>query len=454
MSNGNLTDVLTPAIVGRCVEAEALQAPVYRDALALLRPYSGRYRDADEVASLARVLLADCLASTGGPSLAAGSAVSRSAAWHAARWHRSSAETTVGDTGAPGAEDLLPSAVGGDPADRYRWTTRDTLAELAALQPTDSARDALALLAVLPDGWTGTGRPNVAALARAMGITTGKGRQAVGQSATLALQTARDCLSGVLTGADVPSSSAGKGGTDRDHTVPTSGPASPVVLTDRHAGRWLTLADRSVRVTDQGAREVLQSVCTPAVRDHYGYPLALGYGQPERPTMGLPAYIGGTAKEVDRPDPAASAPTHRTAGRPAGVGIGMRHGWSGVAGDCAPLPRPAAPSTRKRDGGIGASMVTGATGYGRDGTGTNPLPGAAVEPCRCDDVDDVTGQPVASRCGRHDVTLRDTAPAGPVNTLPSMASLWSTTPATPVVPVRDRSRVALAVLTAWHRSAV
>lgn len=351
-------------------EAEAAPTAAYLEAAGLIPPYARRHADADDVASLARLLLASVMASGLAGSLAAGAAVKRASARLAeANRETREAEMPAGDTRTEAAAaeaegkplDYLPRATYPRPDRLAVVTEADRLATiLATLAPAD-----MALLAIMRrhgDAWgegigrATVGQPNGAAIAaRLAGAAVKAGRRtaATAEAARLALAEAAEAAGEIpawvqaapLNGADAASHARGLA---RDTRTEASGLASRVIVTDRHGGLWVLHADRATRTDEAAALFALANVGT--VEAHNG---GRAYADEEtRATLAAPA-------------------TLRPLRRPAGVGVGMTYGTTGQrAGEGYAELRPATGGRkRKRDGGIGSSMVTGRTGYGNGTAG-------------------------------------------------------------------------------------
>lgn len=332
-----LSDVLTPALVARVALTEAERPSEYRAALALVGQYARRYPyDVDDVAAIASVILGTTMTewpedTCKAASLAVYRAASEVSALNVAQGQ--ACTVLAGDTlttddavGQPMGRAEYPA-----PDGITRWTVADRLAALADMSTDVDAGKILS--AMRRQGTT-------SAVARALDMPTG-GRNASAVAARAASVVA-ECAANVGTlaaweHASAPVGRVNDGARDwaRDTRVPTSGPASLVVRTRPDGSRWVTLSDRSIRVTEEAARAVLA-----------GAPV-------------VPAYTEGTASEVASADllGAWQAGTARPARRPQGVGVGMRYGANRVAGDTSPDPRPTVSRKRKRDGGIGGPML-------------------------------------------------------------------------------------------------
>lgn len=342
------------AEVTASAEAEAAPSADYLAAADLLPAFARRHADASDVASLARLLLASVMASGLTGSLAAGAAVKR-ASERLAEANRGSreAEVPAGDTYAedfPEADHLARATYPAPDrlarvteADRLAMVTDATFGPRPWTEDTAQAAEVLSLLATCPEAWgsghgADPGKPSGVGIGSAMvGAPIARGRRSQAWA-----NLAADLLAS-LDGGSLPAwvllparngaeAAKHERGTLRDSRQATSGPASRVVRTFRNGSRWVTLEDRSVRVTEAEALAYL------AWCDR------------------LPAHHGGTAREVTTAD--LSSPRDLLpARRPAGVGVGMVHGSGQRAGAGAPEPRPTMSRRRKRDGGIGSPMV-------------------------------------------------------------------------------------------------
>lgn len=376
-SAGGLASVIRPSDVEACRQAEAKWDDTYRDAVAFLAPLSRRYRDAEDVASVARVLLAGCMADgTTGASLAAARAV----ALAGKRLGRQAAEQgqvsetlgyaeSVGAAEAEAADDRVTglAAEAGTRTDRAALVNRAdlwaTLAGAAGIRP--------ALLAGLlrPGSWGGQGRDadevNISALARALGESvSGPARATLAaevRAALAALLAASvDSLPAWLfgpcdgpqpLGCIAPAPAAREAGT---RPLPESATASPCVRTGPDGLPWLMLADRASRLSPEAAAALLGrregKWLAPAAL------LAPAYRVP-----------GGASREADRVSLLGS--DGRITRRAAGMGLGIPSGHAGsLSPDMAPAPRPVPSRRRKRDGAIGGPTVTGRTGLGSVGS--------------------------------------------------------------------------------------
>lgn len=335
-------------------EAEASPTDAYLAAAEMIPAYARRWTDAEDVASLARLLLASVMAEGLSGSLAAGAAVKRAAERMAEQSRKHAAEVAAGDTRdlAEGeARDTLARTHYARPDGCATYSEADALADvLAAAEVTAEGVALLALLAREAEAWGGghgaqacdPSGPGLAALLAGHAVKRGRKTASVAESARDALAACRDALGYV---GDVEGVSAwrlpARNGADaahaerglvRDSRQATSGPASHVVVTRPDGARWLCLPNVWHRVTDEAAAA------------------ALAYAD------ALPAYTGGTAREVTTADLAAPRDL-LPARRPAGVGMGMVHGNGQRAGAGAPEVRPTGSRKRKRDGGVGSPMI-------------------------------------------------------------------------------------------------
>lgn len=342
MAKGYLSDYLTPATVAACAAAETAPPARYVNAADLLPTFAGAGPERDDVAALARVMLADVLAAM--PTATAQSLANvatfrarRAVGDMALRQTGGHAEFAAGDTLADlAADDASPRASVarggyGAPDAIARWTLADTLATAVRM-----AAQADADAPVIVDAMRHAG--TTSAVARALDLPTG-GRGASALSARVAAvlaDVARQAATVVDVLADPSAGPDHARSIPRDPTVPTSGTASAVVLTRANGDRWACLPTVSVRVDSDGVALTLATVDT------------------------LPPYVGGTRRETDSADVLAAQETARTrpARRPQGVSVGMVHGGARhVAGDTAPEMRPTGSRKRKRDGGIGSPMI-------------------------------------------------------------------------------------------------
>lgn len=351
------------AEVHAAADAEAAASADYLAAADLLPAFSRRHADADEVASLARLLLASVMASGLAGSLAAGAAVNRAADRLAVQRRKSLPEVAAGDTFGS-ADDFTPAdhlARANYPAPDQcaRLTDADRLAMVRAAMagplPMTEAADqrcqVVDLLASLPEAWgqghgAAADQPSGVGIGSAMvggPIARGRRSQAWANLATevLASLDAGDLPAwAVLPALNGEAAAKHERGIPRDSHQPTSGPASAVVRTVR-SGQWVTLADRSVMVTDEAATYVLGQVGT------------------------LPAFSGGTAGEVVRASLGQQVSGDRPGQRVPGVTVDRTTGaavapWGHAhlgSGGGKAASRPAASRKRKRDGGIGSPMV-------------------------------------------------------------------------------------------------
>lgn len=325
-----ITNHLTAEIVGACADAEREPSATYTESARLVTAYARRYgQDSQDVASVARVLLASILADGYGAHDGAALAVSRVSQWLAVDAVGSTRtpkiKTSAADTSA--ALVNLPSAGDYGQTDRIAtWRTADTLSAIASESPADAA--ILATLAE-PIAWHGD-HVNVSAVTRLLGVSETTARARL----TLALKRAESAAK-ALDRASLPTMPTGwdtAPSLERDTRVATSGTASPVVRTLASGQHWTTLADRSIRLSDaQAVATLCQYDALPAVT-------LAKRGESESAALGQPRDI-------------------LPASRPQGVGIGLVHGYGARAGGGAPTPRPAVSRKRKRDGGIGSSMI-------------------------------------------------------------------------------------------------
>lgn len=327
--NGNLTE----SIVAASVAAESDPSESYLEAARFLSAFSAKYADADDVASVARLILASVMESGLTGSLAAGSAVKRAAQWLTSE--RGGNDDPM--RGALSTEDEydVTTLVADDshvaPDAIARWSARDDLG--ATWDALDDTGRAVMEALRHADSWRAD-KPSARAIAmRLYGKCNGYLRDIVTQCLDQTMADMREVGAVIPDWRHAPCT-AGDRARDlaRDTTCATSGTASLVVRTLPNGTSWVTLADRSSRVDLDGVATVLAHVDT------------------------LPAYMGGTGQEViaaSLTEPRALMP----ATRPCGVAIGMVHGSGMRAGGGAPTPRPVASRKRKRDGGVGSPMV-------------------------------------------------------------------------------------------------
>lgn len=355
-----------PSEMEACKAAEAAPSATYEEAALLLPAYARRWMDAEEVAHLARILLAS--ADQVDASKAAWQACRRAADRLAQQRRRNAEEVPAGDTMAMAADDLEVEAAttvarssSTSPEAAYGWTWRDTLATSRTLLDEASAAMVTTLLdhAEVWDARSSRGiSPRALGLAH-YGREISRGRASQALAATLG-ETLADAAEawhavGLWDGgqyeADSPAPLKARG-LERDTRVPTSGLASAVVITRADGRRYVVLpasgalGERSCILSDEAAAYTLNQVDTSA------------------------AYRGG--RKDDEVRATLSAPsTLLPMRRPAGVGVGMTYGTTSArAGEGYAEQRPTTGGRkRKRDGGIGSAMVTGRTSYGSGAPG-------------------------------------------------------------------------------------
>jgi len=373
MSNGNLSDILTPGIVAACADAEGKASDGYTLAASLIPAYSRRHDGADDIASVARVILADVMETTGRTgSDAAATAVSRAAAWYGQQQQRHGAEMLAGDTasdddGAP--RETLNRAEYPAPDRIAQWRERDTLADAWATLAARDARtpgdavlaDVIRDLVTVADVWSdraaqgGKSPVSVAALAAhryGADRVTGRNRTALATVVAEALETFGEYVRATLNREGIGAYGYAAPGSDvahheratlRDTSTPDSGPASFVVSTAPDGSQWLNVpADPEGRYGANYTR----------LRDGANVATILAR------TDALPAHhVAGAARETVAANVAASTGTGRPSRRPAGVSPGIVYGAGHTAGAGKPDARPTASRKRKRDGGVGSPTI-------------------------------------------------------------------------------------------------
>ena len=322
----------------------------YRLALPMVAPLARSYADADDVASVASVLLGVALQDglTGGH--AAASAVKRAAG----RLYGQSAdmlahEITCGDSRtADVAGTFLPRATMPTPDDVTRWTAADTLATVTST--LDAATLLLLGVAFTPEHADPRGRYGVAGVALAStlaGQPVARGRASAAAVALLteAVDAARANVPATLASTPAGDSTSKGGGTDAPRWADVlTGPASPVVSWSPVQGptldgsrlpflAWAVLSTGSVLLHHD--RHALGALLLPL--------LTMEGGE------------AGTVREGRDADLLASTSPVRSARPVAGVTAGLRVGHS-VAGTGQAI-RATVSRKRKRDGSIGGSMT-------------------------------------------------------------------------------------------------
>jgi hypothetical protein len=311
-----------------------------------------RYADSEDVASVASVLLGDALETGLEGSLAAGSATKRAAArLHAHASDVLLSEVAIGDTftdDTPGTHLSRPFIPAPDGI--ACWSDADTLASLCSL--LTPAQVIVLGTAYAPEHADPRGRHGVSgtALASSLAGSPVKAGRATTQALDMvsdALTEARSHAGDVVAILDLDSLSRGNGRDWPRWEDVLTGTASPVVHTasihgPARAGEtlprlsWACLPNGDVMTAENPAALAPLLTWVDA----------------------LPALPSGNVRETTYADVLASTlPERHNGSRPQGVGVGMVHGQGRVAGDQTPKPKPAAPSKRKRDGGIGGPMT-------------------------------------------------------------------------------------------------